>query len=274
MSLRHEDPRCRKNGRMCSDILEELEKKYPLCMAESWDNPGLQAGSRKTEVEKVYIALDATDEVIEKARNAGAELLLTHHPLLFSPIRKVNTDDFTGRRIVELIRAGISCYAMHTNYDVVTMGALAGEMLGLQRMEVMEVTYEDGERKEGFGRTGELPEEMTLQECGEHVKRVFGLDTVKIFGDLQQKVRRAAVLPGSGKSMVKAARETGAQVLISGDFGHHDGINAVMQGLAVIDAGHYGIEHIFIPQMAAYMKEKFPELKVFTEEILNPFTVI
>lgn len=274
MSLRREAKMCKRGGRSCGEIIEELEKKYPLNMAESWDNPGLQAGSRRVGVEKVYIALDATDQVIGKARNVGADLLLTHHPLLFAPIKKVNTDDFTGRRIVNLIQSGISCYAMHTNYDVVTMGALAGEMLGLRQAEVMEVTYEDGERKEGFGRTGELPEEMTLLECGEHVKKTFGLETVKIFGSLQQKVTRAAVLPGSGKSMVKAALNTGAQVLITGDFGHHDGIDAVMQGLAVIDAGHYGIEHIFIPQMAAYMKEKFPELEIFTEEIENPFTVI
>ncbi len=274
MSLRREAKMCKRGGRSCGEIIEELEKKYPLNMAESWDNSGLQAGSRGVEVEKVYIALDATDQVIEKARNVGTDLLLTHHPLLFAPIKKVNTDDFTGRRIVSLIQSGISCYAMHTNYDVVTMGALAGEMLGLCQAEVMEVTYEDGERKEGFGRTGELPGEMTLLECGEHVKKVFGLETVKIFGNLQQKVTRAAVLPGSGKSMVKAALNTGAQVLITGDFGHHDGIDAVMQGLAVIDAGHYGIEHIFIPQMAAYMKEKFPELEIFTEEIENPFTVI
>lgn len=258
----------------CAVILEELEKKYPLHMAEAWDNPGLQAGRREREVKKVYVALDATDEVIRDAKAVGAGLLLTHHPMVFAPIKKVNTDDFTGRRLVELIQSDISYYAMHTNYDVVTMGALAGEMLGLRHAEIMEVTYEDGDRKEGFGRTGELPEKMTLRECAEHVKRVFGLDTVKVFGSLEQTVSRAAVLPGSGKSMVDAALRTKADVMISGDFGHHDGIDAVMQGLCVIDAGHYGIEHIFISQMAEYVKERFPELEVFTEEIKHPFQVV
>lgn len=258
----------------CAAIIEELEKKYPPDMAEAWDNPGLQAGRREKEVRKVYLALDATDEVIRDAKEAGADLLLTHHPLLFAPVKKVNTDDFTGRRLVELIQSDISCYAMHTNYDVVTMGALAGEMLGLQDMEVLEVTCEDGEKKEGFGRVGSLPCSMTLRECGEHVKKVFGLGTVKVFGNLEQTVTRAAVLPGSGKSMVGAAVRSGAQVYISGDFGHHEGIDAVMQGLAVIDAGHYGIEHIFIAQMEAYMKAEFPELEVVAEKIKNPFEVL
>lgn len=258
----------------CATIIEELEKKYPLGMAESWDNPGLQAGRREREVKKVYIALDATDAVIREAKAVGAELLLTHHPMVFAPIKKVNTDDFTGRRLVALIQSDISYYAMHTNYDVVTMGALAGEMLGLRDAEIMEVTYDDGERREGFGRTGELPGQMTLRECGEYVKKVFSLDTVKIFGDLERKVSRVSILPGAGKSMVGAAIKAGADVMISGDFGHHDGIDAMMQGLAVIDAGHYGIEHIFISQMAGFLKEKFPELEIFTESIENPFVVI
>ena len=240
----------------CGEIIEELEKKYPLFMAEPWDNPGLLAGRREKEVRKVYIALDATDRVIGEAEKAGADLLLTHHP------------------IVELIRGDISYYAMHTNYDVVTMGEQAAEMLRLRDTEIMEVTYDDGSRQEGLGRTGELPGEMSLAECGRYVKQVFGLDTVRLFGNPEQKVSRAAVLPGSGKSLVDAALRTGADVMISGDFGHHDGIDAVMRGLTVIDAGHYGIEKIFVSQMAGYIRETFTGLTVYTEKDENPFWVV
>ncbi|MEY8427678.1 Nif3-like dinuclear metal center hexameric protein [Lachnospiraceae bacterium 46-15] len=258
----------------CGEIIEKLEKKYPLSMAESWDNPGLLAGRREKEVQKIYIALDATEQVIREAEKAGADLLLTHHPMVFSAIKKVNTDDFIGRRLVELIRSDISYYAMHTNYDVVTMGALAAEILGLCDTEIMEVTYDNAGRREGFGRTGNLPGRMTLSECGRHVKQAFGLDTVRIFGNPEQRVMRAAVLPGSGKSLVDAALRTGADVLISGDFGHHDGIDAVMKGLPVIDAGHYGIEKIFVSQMAGYIRETFEGLTVYTEKEENPFQVI
>ena len=106
------------------------------------------------------------------------------------------------------------------------------------------------------------------------VKQVFGLDTVRLFGNPEQKVSRAAVLPGSGKSLVDAALRTGADVMISGDFGHHDGIDAVMRGLTVIDAGHYGIEKIFVSQMAGYIRETFTGLTVYTEKDENPFWVV
>ena len=255
-------------------IIEELEKKYPLYLAAHWDNPGLQAGRRDKEVNRIYIGLDATEAVIAEAVEKGADFLLTHHPMLMSPLRLVNTDDYIGRRIVKLIQADISYYAIHTNHDVVTMAPLAGDMLKLNSAEVMEITYAEEERKEGFGRTGKLPKTMTLQECGEYVKEVFGLENVKIFGDLNQPVSRAAISPGSGKSMIDAAIKAGAEVLISGDFGHHDGIDAVMQGLGVIDAGHYGLEHIFIHQMAEFIKQRFPEITVYCEKIENPFRVV
>ncbi len=263
-----------ENGMNCGMIIKELEKKYPCRVAESWDNPGLQVGRRDKEVKKIFVALDATGQVVAQAIEEEADMILTHHPLLMSPLRKVNTDDFIGRRVVTLIREDISCYAMHTNHDIVTMGALAAEALQMKELEVLEPTCEIDGKEEGFGRFGKLPKSMTLRACGEFVKQTFGLETVKIFGDLEQEVEKAALLPGSGKSLVGAALHKGADVMISGDFGHHDGIDAVMQGLPVIDAGHYGIEHIFIAQMADFLQKNFPEIQVTCEKITNPFQVI
>lgn len=258
----------------CREIIERLEETYPRYLAAPWDNPGLLAGRRDKEVKTVYIALDATKKVLRDAIDVGTDLLLTHHPMLMGAVKSVNTDDFTGQRLVELIQKDISYYAMHTNHDVVTMAPLAAGMLKLQDAAVLEVTYREEGREEGFGRVGKLPQAMTLRECGEYVKEIFGLETVKIFGNLEDKVSLAAVSPGSGKSMVESSVKSGADVLISGDFGHHDGIDAVMQGLSVIDAGHYGLEHIFICQMSEFIRAEFPQLQVYCEEIENPFTVI
>lgn len=258
----------------CSEIITELEKTYPLCLAEGWDNPGLLAGRREKEVKRIYISLDATYQVIAAAKEAGVDMLLTHHPMLMSAVKTVNNDDFIGRRLIELIQSDISYYAMHTNYDVVTMAPLSRDMIKLTDDEILDVTYEDGDRTCGIGRVGSLPEGMTLRACGEYVKRIFGLETVKIFGDLDQVVKRAAISPGSGKSLIAPAVKAKAEVLISGDIGHHDGIDAVMQGLAVIDAGHYGLEHIFVHQMERFIKDKFPSLQVDCEKITGPFQVI
>lgn len=260
---------------ICRELIEKLEKIYPVCLAEKWDNPGLIAGRWEKEIKRVYIALDATEETVCHAIEKKADLLLTHHPMLMQPLKKVNTGDFYGRRLISLIQNDICCYAMHTNYDIVKMAGLASEMLGLERTEVLEVTCEmpDGSSG-GFGKIGNLPRKMTLAECAAYVKEVFEIPDVKVFGPLDASVYCAAVLPGSGKSMVRSAVEKHADVFISGDFGHHDGIDAVAQGLCVIDAGHYGVEHIYIRQIQEELKEKFPELELYAEPLCQPFTVL
>jgi len=258
----------------CGQIIAILEQKYPCELAESWDNSGFLVGRGDKEVARIYIALDATDMVIRQAKEVGADMLITHHPMLFTPIKQITTDNFIGSRIIELIQNDISYYAIHTNHDVVTMAPLASQMMKLKNEEILEVTSALDDEKKGFGRVGELPQEMSLKVCAEYVKEVFRLDNVKIFGDLEQTITRVAISPGSGKSMIQPAIQSGAEVLISGDFGHHEGIDAIMQGLAIIDAGHYGLEHIFISQMCLFMQEKFPELEVISEEIETPFQVI
>jgi putative NIF3 family GTP cyclohydrolase 1 type 2 len=111
-------------------------------------------------------------------------------------------------------------------------------------------------RIEGIGRVGRFPAKMTLRACAELVKKAFEEDSVRVFGDLEQEVEVAAISPGSGKSVVEDAMISGAQVLITGDIDHHLGLDCVDQGLAIIDAGHYGIEKIFIPFMTKYLERE------------------
>ena len=258
------------------ELTHKLEEKYPLEKAESWDNSGLQVGRKNKPVRKVFLALDATDAVIEEAVQWQADLLLTHHPLTLDGVRQVQAESLTGHKIFTLIQKDICHYAMHTNYDVVEMGEAAGEMMKLQHSEVLEVTGVDAVlgRPEGIGRVGSLVRPVTVEECGQIVKRIFGLDTVKIFGDLDQVIERVAICPGSGKSMIGTAIKKKAQVMITGDIGHHDGIDAVDQGIAVIDAGHYGLEHIFVKRMEQYLKKKFPDMEIRKTQSGNPFQVI
>lgn len=256
---------------LCKEIIEMIERKYARSHALSWDNVGLLAGRFNKEVKKIYVALDATDEVIEKAIDAGADMLVTHHPLIMSGVTKITDDHFIGKRLITLIQHDISYYAMHTNYDVCGMADLAGEKLKLLNPEVLEVT---GEETEGIGRIGLLQEEITLQKCCELVKTAFSLENVKVFGNLDAIVRRIAICPGSGKSVIKTALCKGADVLVTGDIGHHEGIDAVAQGMSIIDAGHYGLEHIFINDMIGYLKENLPGLEVQGEQIRHPFIII
>ena len=169
----------------------------------------------------------------------------------------------------------ISYYAMHTNYDVLGMAELSGKIMDLQNGEVLDVTYTDEEgNPEGIGRIGNLEKDMTLEECCVYVKHRLELGSLKVFGDMQKKVHRLAISPGSGKSSIAVALEKGADVLVTGDIGHHDGIDAVEQGLAVIDAGHYGTEYIFIEDMKQFFEKKLPVLDVLTDPIEHPFQII
>lgn len=258
----------------CREIIALLQEQSPEEFACDWDNVGLLTGDFEQEIRKVYIALDATVETIEEAVAEKADLLLTHHPMIFKGLKKVNTEDFTGKRVIELIRNNISCYAMHTNFDVRGMAQLAAERMKLTDCEVLEITCQSESGAEGIGRIGMLPEEMTLQDCVRQVKRSFEVDTVKVFGNLEKKVAKAAICPGSGKSVISCAIHAGAQVLITGDIDHHEGIDSSDQGLAIIDAGHYGVEKLFIPYMVQYLQEKTSGIEIVGQPVKQPFQYI
>ena len=255
---------------LCKEVIQVIEASYPRDAALDFDNVGLLAGRLDKEVNHVYLALDATDAVISRAIDSGADMLITHHPLIFSPMKSVTDGDFIGRRVVRLIQNDISYYAMHTNYDVLGMAALSAEMLGLTDTAALEEVL-DGE---GIGRIGRLPRAMTLEECARLVKERFALPNVKIFGELNKIVTTAAISPGSGKSMARPALEAGVDVLISGDIDHHTGIDMADCGMAIIDAGHYGIEHIYIEDMRRFLEKEFADLKVYTAPVKQPFQVV
>ncbi len=257
---------------LCRDIMKVIETTYPKHAALEWDNVGLLVGRMDKDVKKIYVALDATDEVIDEAIAMKADMLITHHPLIFSPLKQITDEYFIGGRVVKLLQHDISYYAMHTNYDVLGMATLSGEILGLSDMEVLEVT--DSEQMEGIGRVGFLVNELSLRECCELVKEKFKLDGVKVFGDLDKKVQRVAISPGSGKHMTELAIAKGADVFVTAEIDHHEGIDSVAQGMAIIDAGHYGLEHIFIEDVAAFLQEKLQGVDIVTAPKEHPFQLV
>ena len=205
----------------CKKVIEILEKQSPKSYACDWDNVGLLVGREDKEIQKIYIALDATDEAIEEAIANGADMLLTHHPMIFKGMKRVTQEDFIGRRIIRLIQNDMVYYAMHTNFDVMGMADLAADYLGISDTRVLEITSVSETGEEGIGRYGSLKKEMTVRECCEEVKQAFSLENVKVFGDLERKVKTAAISPGSGRSVISNALQAGVDVLITGDIDHH-----------------------------------------------------
>ncbi len=255
--------------------MRTIEEDFPKSLAVDWDNVGLLVGDEEAEIRKVLINLDVTDAAVERAVKEGADLILTHHPLLFRPLKTVTEQDFIAARVRKLIRNDINYYAMHTNFDIAGMADQNAVDLSLREPEVLEElgTYEDG-RAYGLGRIGVLPEEMTLKELAGHVKDVMKLDAVRVYGDPERKVLRVGVSSGAGKSAVNDALRKHADVLITGDLDYHTAIDADARGLAMIDAGHYGTEFTYISFMEKYVKEKFPELDVLTMQIVQPYHIV
>ncbi|MCR5655427.1 MAG: Nif3-like dinuclear metal center hexameric protein [Lachnospiraceae bacterium] len=248
----------------CQDIMDQLEELSPKSFAEDWDNVGLMVGDPEKEVKTIFLALDATDEAIDEAILMGADMIVTHHPLIFKGLKSVSEDHFIGRRILKLARHNICLYSMHTNFDVMGMADAAADELKLNGREVLAKTFEDDIATEGFGRVGNLPRAMTLKDAAEYVRDAFHVSMVRVFGNPDAPVHRAAVCPGSGGSMIEDALAAKAEVYITGDIDHHEGIDAVAQGLSIIDAGHYGIEQIFVPYMKDYLRRELPGVAVYT----------
>lgn len=258
----------------CSELIARLEELAPPHYAEEWDNVGLLAGRRDKEIKKIMVAVDATSDVIGQACLARADLLLTHHPLLFRAQKQICSDDFIGKRLLRLIQSDICYYAMHTNFDVMGMADAAADELGLKNPGVLKVTCEDEISCEGIGRYGKLPSVMTLAECAEYVKTAFALPKVAVYGDLDRMVEVMAVLPGSGGDEIADALRVGADVYLTGDVSHHDGIDAMEQGLSVIDAGHFGLEKLFTTYMRDYFFRELPELVLLEAEEKAPFQMM
>lgn len=259
----------------CKKIIEVLQQLAPNSYAMSWDNSGFLVGRTDIEVKKIGVALDATNEVIEKAVQDKVDMIITHHPVIFSSIKQVNDQTFLGKKILTLVENHISCYAMHTNYDIAGgMPELAAKRIGLIAREPLEITNEVDGKLEGIGKIGVLDKTLTLEECAELVKESFELKNVLVFGDKDREIKCVAISPGSGRSMIKEAVKKGADVIITGDIGHHEGLDAMDMGISVIEAGHYGLEYIFIDHVAKYLRDCIKDIEVITYFSGVPYSVL
>lgn len=256
---------------ICQEIINILERQSPPEYAMEWDNVGLLVGRRTRDIHKIMLAVDATVDICQLALDYKVDMIVTHHPMIFSKLNRVNDDTVLGRKILSLIEAGVACYAMHTNFDTMGgMGKLAADMLGLKNLEVLEETLNG----EGIGEIGILDRRLSLEQLACHVKEVFGLEHVMLYGNPNDCVDKVAISPGSGKSVIDIAFQKGAECLITGDIGHHDGVDAVDMGLPIIDASHYGIEKIFMKYIYHYLKDYCPDVEIVIADVGVPFITV
>lgn len=261
----------------CRDITEQLEKLSPKNYACDWDNVGLLVGRKDKEIHRIMVALDASREVIELALKENIDMLITHHPLIFSAIKQVNEENFVTEKVLTLAEHGICYYAMHTNFDVAGgMAELAAgeKFLNLSDMSPIEEGEEPGI---GLGRYGVLPNPMTAEQAAEYVKEKFHIPFIMVYQSKENRDKvydRIAVMPGSGKSEMKQVAKNGYELYLTGDFGHHEGLDAMDMGLTVLDATHYGLEHIFIEYISTFIKKNCAGVEVVEADTGCPVKVM
>ena len=239
-------------------VLDILEEIAPSHAAEDWDNPGLQIGDLSQEVGKVFISLDPTLKSLRKAVKRNAQVLLTHHPLIFNPISNLNRDCYPGDVIFEAIERGVSIIAAHTNLDAVRGGINDGLAGLFELQEVRELEERSDLDVGGFGRIGDLPEPSRLDEVIERIKVILSVEKVRVVGRKDRRIKRVALVGGAGGGLVALASKKGAHLLITGDVRHREALEAEALGLALIDAGHFQTEK--------------PALKPFANQLRNHFT--
>lgn len=241
------------------EVIAVLERAYPSGSAQSWDRVGLVTGDPDQPVRRIHLALDPTLAVIEEARAAGADLLVTHHPLLLRGVHSVAVTSAKGASVTNLVVGDIALFVAHTNADVAADGvcvALA-EACGVGDLEPL-VLLED----RPLGRVGELPAPMTLGEFARVVATALPAAPVgvRVAGPEDATVRRVAVLGGSGDDLFEAVRGSGADVYVTADLRHHPALEAREESRGgppyLIDAGHWASEAVWLPRAAQVLREE------------------
>ncbi len=244
------------------EVIEFLDKAAPFRTAESFDNVGLLVGGRETEVTGICCCLDITRKVIKEAAEKGANLIISHHPVIFGGLKTVPN----WSPVRALIEKNIAAIAIHTNFDIAEGGVndTLLELLGFEKSEILEVTQTDGS---GFGAICCTPFEFTAKALAEHCRKALYLDCVKYL-KTERGISRIAVCCGAGidGKVMELAREKRVDAIISGDIKHNFWIEAENCGIALVDAGHYGTEKAASHRIAAIVTKKFPQVAVFSSE--------
>ena len=246
-----------------ADILMYMESIAPPYMKESWDNVGLLCGRKGKQVSKILVALDPFRNVIEEAVEVGADLIVTHHPLIFGEIKAVNEETETGRCLLTLMEHGIAAINAHTNLDLAPGGIndILARTLGLRDIRVPDPVGTDEQgRPYGLLRAGQV-QEQPLEQFLQTVKESLGCESVR-YVNSGVPVRQVCVGGGSCGGAWAEAKALGCDTLVTADVKYNQFRSAYEEGINLIDAGHFHTENPAMPVLAEQLRAAFPEVEV------------
>lgn len=239
-------------------IKKYLDSLYPENLKASFDNVGLMVGSLDMEVKKILLSLDLTREVMDEAINNKVDLIITHHPLLFHPLKMINLDDDPGSIVRDLIKYNISNYSLHTNFDVVKMNDYLSSLINIANKCVLSV-------EDQIGIFGDV-EEMDVLDYIKIVNQKLNIPNSRYYGDSSIKVKKVGIIGGSGSSYFNEAKSNKLDLYITGDVSYSRAIEAKRMSLNVLDVGHH-IEHLFTNVIVEDLKTLNSNLEVIVSKI-------
>ncbi len=249
---------------LVNDVFSFLDELAPFSYAMDFDNSGLLVGDPAQPVKKILVALDCTASVVHLAKESGAQLIVTHHPVIFSPIHSVTAESI----VHQLVSSGISVICAHTNLDLAQGGVndQLAQRLGLKCVEGLTPIPCTGRDKntvtEYLGRVSFLPEPMEPKDFACFVKDRLGANVRFTVGN--RPVHRVAVCGGAGADCLDDAIRIGADALVTSEVKHHIFLFAARQGITLVDAGHFHTEDVIVEPLAERLRVRFPEAEVLT----------
>lgn len=233
------------------DIIEQLDRHAPFGLAEKWDNVGLLVGSPEKEVRTILLGLDPTTRLIREAVEKNADVVLTHHPVIFKPLTTIDTSLPEGRLLEEALSHRIAIVACHTNLDSAADGVsdILARRFGLTGVKPLLPTAPD-KPDTGLGRIGRLPTPMSADEFFRRAMTVLDLPTLQVAGTVPQQIGVVGLCGGSGAEFAAVAHRMGADIYISGEIKHHTARWAEEYDFCIIDGTHYGTEQPAVELLA------------------------
>ena len=242
------------------EIIKWMEELAPRELALDYDNVGLIIGDRNQEVHKVLVALEITDEIINRIAEEHIDLVISHHPLIFKGVKSILEEDVIGRKLIRLIKSNTAVYAAHTNLDKAQEG--------LNSYLIKKLGLHDVDTEFGDVRYAHVKKQKLLNFV-QNIRKKLQLDYIHYVGDEEKIVSKIGICTGSGMSYYLEAVNKGADVYLSGDLKYHEAVQAMELGIPIIDATHYGTEIIVVDLLYSYLLRKWEETQAVSESSLE-----